>query len=218
MKSSSDTICYLPNEILFFKRVTSIKKDPIKKYMFSLEELNYIVKRISRFSVCSSSFSRVYSLNDNKKLLRFLCSSYLGEHIISSRYYCDIKQFISIFFDYSNPVYNDDSYDKSWIYPRMDINNFINDSLFEYKRNNVYFDSSTLSKLISIFTSFTKYEYSYCDDDIPSMFEGLNYPSLILANISLYEKGYLEVVEDLNEIQIFFRFFMKFSYINFRFF
>lgn len=203
MNYFSDTINLLPDEILFFKNITNKQKDPIKKYMFSLKELEYIMKKISKFSISYKMFLNIASLNDKNLLLKFLCENYLNKQIKCNKDYEYMKKFIYIFFDYKNPIYDRHSYDTLWIYPNMNVKAFISDCLFEYDTQRTYLDLITLNKLITIFTSFTKYEYTNCDENISYLFEGLNYPSLVLANIDLYEKGYIEVVEDMGEIKIF---------------
>ena len=208
MGQYSYTSSKLPDEIIFFKDLIDKKTDPIKKYMFNLKELKYIMKNISKFSVPYKSFSKIYSLKDNDRLLEFLTYIYSHNYNINYMHYKYIKEFIYIFFDYDNPVYSNYSYDDIWIYPRLDIQDFISDSFFEYNfkdtKNNVYLNEASLNKLLTIITCFTKYEYSSLEDEeISYLFDGVNYPSLVLANIDLYEKGYIEVVEEVDEIKIF---------------
>lgn len=200
MKYYSNTIFRLPDEILFFKNIIAKEKDPIKKYVFNLKELVYIMKKISKFSIGYDEFINIYSLNDIDLLLHLLSLNYLGKNISLNKEYKYLKDFFHIFFDYNNPFY-DKATNRVWIYPKLDIKTFINNSLF-CNLNAKYFDEISLSRLINIFSSFTKYEYEN-SKDICFLFEDLNYPSLILANIDLYEKGYINVVEDLKEIKIF---------------
>lgn len=203
MNNYSNATHYLPNELVFFKQITFNKSDPIKRYMFNLKEINYIIKRIYKFSVPSKEFFERYYSNNKDDFMNLLCKHYVELNVDVNKEYEYIKKFISIFYDYTNPRYNNDSDNILWIYPRISVKNFIKESIFENKTKNVYFDKNTLNKLISIFTNFTKYEYSNCNDNISFLFEGLNYPSLILANIDLYEKGYIEIVEDTNQTKLF---------------
>lgn len=201
MNNYSNTTYCLPSELVFFKQITLNKIDPIKRYMFSLKEISYILKKISKFSVPSKDLFEIYTSNDKNNFMKLLCKNYIKLNMDINKEYVYIKKFISIFYDYDNPVYNDDLESVLWIYPRADMRNFISKSIFENKTENIYFDKNTVNKLISIFARFTKYEYSNCDDEISFLFEGLNYPSLILANIDLYEKGYIEVLDNMNQIK-----------------
>lgn len=200
MKYYSNTIFRLPDEILFFRTIITKEKDPIKKYVFSLKELIYIMKRISKLSIDYDEFINIHSLNNRDLLLHLLSLNYLGKNISLNKEYRYLKDFFRIFFDYRNPFY-DEATNKVWFYPKLAIKNFINNSLF-YNLEFKYFDEVSLNLLINIFSNFTKYEYEN-SKDICFLFKDLNYPSLILANIDLYEKGYINVVEDSKEIKIF---------------
>lgn len=214
MKQYSYTINKLPNEIIFFKNLTKEETDPIKKYIFNLSELKYIMKNIRKFSVSLSNLTRTNSLKNNDILLNLLIENYIGDCytnkcMILSEDYKYIKEFICMFFDYDKPLYSRKLYDRVWIYPKLDIQNFISKALFQYNlktnKDKVYLNEYTLNKLLTIFTNFTKYEYdSLNDEEISYLFDGVNYPSLILANIDLYEKGYIEIVEEFDEIKILF--------------
>lgn len=213
MKQHSYTISKLPDQVMFFKNLTKNQRDPIRKHMFNIEDLRYIMKNTSKFSVSYTNFFRISSLKNKDKLLNLLIESYINDYdtsrcMIFSDDYKYIKEFIYMFFDYYKPIYSSDSYEKIWIYPKLDIQDFISNSLFtgnlKSNRNNTYLNKDGLNKLLTIFINFTKYEYdSLNEDEISYLFDGVNYPSLILANIVLYEKGYIEVVEDLDEIKIF---------------
>lgn len=110
--------------------------------------------------------------------------------------------FIGYFYDCTNPLRDEENDNILWIYPKLRIKNFIANYLFDNKNANYYFEESTLKKLILIISSFVRYEYENSDDNIASQINELNYPTLILANIYLYEKGILKVSDEEKGIGI----------------
>lgn len=218
MYSNTKKNIRLPDEVEFFKKNNIKKSDPIKREIFSFSELVYIMDNISPFSVDLLeyfNYSGDNSLSTN--LLNLLALSYIGNKVymqekddsnLNTNVYISLQDiyythsFIYHFFDFDRPILDNKRDDIIWIYPKLRMKRFLADSLFNKKYINYYFEKSTLNKLILIMSGFVKYEYKNSDDTILNQIEQLNYPTLILANISLYEKGILKLTDDKHGIGI----------------
>ncbi|KNF08947.1 hypothetical protein CLPU_5c02540 [Gottschalkia purinilytica] len=202
----------IPSEINFFKKIVENEKDPIKREIFSFGDLTYIMEKINKFPVKSDNY---YSLIGDKKLklLSLLALNYIlykenknGSNItnleINPKDFYHCISFIDIFFDYDIPIKDNLKENIIWIFPKLSIKNFISNSIISNYYKDYYFEEDTLNKLIMIMSSFAQYEYKNCDTTIMNQFQGLNYPTLVLANISLYEKGYLKILDEDTGISI----------------
>jgi hypothetical protein len=194
----------LPDEINMYKKIILNKTDPIKREIFNFSELAYLTSRITPFPVnIEDYYTFIYkNLNQFFMMLAFNYISY--KHRISNKHYEKIYisksdvlysiRFILKFFEYDNPVR---SLNNSiiWIYPNYTIKRFLADCVVKKDYESAYIDEGTLAKLVAIMASFVKYEYDNIDKDTFSEEELLNFPTLVLANIKLYEKGILKLIE-----------------------
>jgi len=210
-----ETIPYLPKEISIYKDYINEQIDPIKREVFSYSLISYIMSNTIPFPINIDYFYNNY-LDPNKleDFIEFLALNYLryklytntgnikkvyfkSEDLLYSRY------FIKAFFDYKKPIKDNNSNEIVWVYPKKDIKTFISNSFFNKKYNNYFYDKITLIRLIMIMAGFSRYEIKSLDTCHSVELKQINYPTLILANIGLYEKELLKIREDINGINVF---------------
>ncbi|SCG83366.1 hypothetical protein DW1_1798 [Proteiniborus sp. DW1] len=90
-----------------------------------------------------------------------------------------------------------------WIYPKKNLKTFIANSFFNREYNNYYYDEMTLIRLIMIMAGFSRYEINNLDSCTDEELKKVNYPTLILANIGLYEKKFIKIKDDIDGISVF---------------
>lgn len=61
----------------------------------------------------------------------------------------------------------------------------------------------TLIRLIMIMAGFSRYEINNLDSCVDEELKKVNYPTLILANIGLYEKEFIKIRDDIDGITVF---------------
>ncbi len=209
-----EAIHLLPKEIHTFKQYIIEQSDPIKREVYNYSLVSYIVKNIVPFPVNAEYYYDSYCEDDNIEFMEFLALNYISHKLflnsnsIKKLYFKmeDIfysSNFIKTFFEFKLPI-KDENIDKlAWIYPKKDIKTFISDSFFCKNYNNHFYDETTLIKLIMIMAGFSRYEINNLNNYPKEELSGINYPTLILANIGLYEKEYIKIEDDINGINVF---------------
>lgn len=213
--SNIETVPFLPKEICIYRDYINKQLDPIKKEVFSYSLISYIMSNTMPFPINADCFyNRCLESNNLESFIEFLASSYLRyklykntgnikkvyfktEDLIYSSY------FIKTFFDYKKPIKDKNFSEILWIYPKKSIKTFISDSFFDKEYNNYFYDKITLIRLIMIMAGFSRYEIKNLDICPDDELKQINYPTLILANIGLYEKELLKIREDVNGINVF---------------
>ncbi|WP_159433579.1 hypothetical protein, partial [Proteiniborus sp. DW1] len=110
---------------------------------------------------------------------------------------------IKAFFDYEKPIKDREREELVWIYPKKNLKTFIANSFFNREYNNYYYDEMTLIRLIMIMAGFSRYEINNLDSCTDEELKKVNYPTLILANIGLYEKKFIKIKDDIDGISVF---------------
>lgn len=203
----------LPKEIDLYKKIYDNSEDLIKKEIFTFSETAYIMNSISAFPVKAQEYySILYEYEDENSLLTLLGLSYTAYRTyneskikkihVSSSDFIYIMNFINVFYQYNNPITDKSNREIIWIYPKLKIKKYLADSVIDKNYNSYYFDDDTLTKFVLIISSFVKYEYDNADDEIMDDINTLNYPTLVLANISLYEKGILKITPEGDDIGV----------------
>lgn len=203
----------IPYEIFLFKKINNKNLDPIKKETYNFSEILYIMNNISPFPVdIGKYYYYKYDVDNGVNFLLLLTLNYIhyksDNDMVNCNNFCLDKNdlihsinFIRKFFDYNKP-YKDPDNSIVWIYPKFTVRKFLSDSIINKKYNTCFVDEETIIKLIKIIADFSLFELSNLDDKILSKGIYLNYPSLILGNIKLYEKGILNIVEQKEELSI----------------
>ncbi|MTI48137.1 MAG: hypothetical protein FH761_09865 [Firmicutes bacterium] len=197
----------LPKEISLYKKIYTENIDPIKKEVFSFFEIAYIMNNSEAFPVKADDYYILkYDVQERDQLLAVLAMSYIAYRsyqeyktnkvLLSEGDLLYIMRFINKFYQFDVPIKDKKNEGILWIYPKLEIKRFLSDCISTNKLSEYYFDEVTLTKLILIISSFVRYEYDNADEDIVSEIEALNFPTLVLANIKLYEKGYLRLMDE----------------------
>ena len=203
----------IPDEIQLFKKISTEITDPIKKEVYSFSELAYIINNSKAFPIKASEYYTIkYEIGELDQLLSLLSLSYIAYRTYnkdkSTKVYITkedllyIMKFIRKFYQYDEPRSDSENSNILWIYPKLKIKKFLSDCIIRKGYDNFYYDEETLTKLVLIISGFVKYEYDNADDEIIDKIESLNYPTLILANIGLYEKGYLKLNSNYSNIEV----------------
>src|SRR5690606_29061269 len=90
-----------------------------------------------------------------------------------------------------------------WIYPQKNLKAFISNGFFNREYNGYYYNELTLIRLIMIMAGFSRYEINNLDNCVDEELKKINFPSLILANIGLYEKEYIKIMDNIDGISVF---------------
>ncbi|MTI67785.1 MAG: hypothetical protein FH753_14460 [Firmicutes bacterium] len=194
---------YLPHEFVIYNKIKKKEKDPIKKEIYSFQDIISFFSYLKPFPIKSSDYYNImYENFDFYNIYLFLGLSYFSyraslskiDKIITSKSdIVKVMNFVSQFYDCKNPVL--DTNGLLWFYPKLEIKKFIKNSIMSKNLNSYYINETTITKLILIITGFVKYEFKEGSNFIKE----LNMPTLILANIGLYEKGYLKLIEEEND-------------------
>lgn len=214
MNSNKIDLIKLPEELVEFKKLYLNNKDPIKRKILSFAEASYFMNKIIPLPINSNNYYKVRyeSYNNDKDLLLLLAYNYIVYKLLLKRiniYELKISvediiftaNFIDVFFQYKTPIL-DKNTNIVWIFPKQKIKKYIYDSIYFNNFNSYYYEEETLLKLIYIIAGFVKYEYQNINTKIIDKIDLLNYPTLIFANIILYEKGIIKIVEENNKIGI----------------
>ncbi|WP_427338733.1 hypothetical protein [Caloranaerobacter sp. DY30410] len=204
----------LPEELIEFKKLYLNNKDPIKRKVLSFSEISYFMNKIIPLPINSNSYYKVRyeSYNNDEYLLLLLAYNYiiyklllkkvnLYELKISIEDIIFTTNFIDIFFQYKTPIL-DKNTNVVWIFPKQKIKEYIYKSIYFNNFNNYYYEEETLLNLIYIIAGFAKYEYQNIDAKMINEVNLLNYPTLVFANIKLYERGIIKIVEENDRVGI----------------
>ncbi len=210
-----ETVPSVPKEINIFKNYINEQSDPIRREIFSYSLTSYVLGNIAPFPIDIEFYYNNCSEEQNlEEYINFLALNYLMHKLninasnIKKAYFKseDIfytNHFIKAFFDYEKPVKDKHSEEKVWIYPKKDARAFIANSFFNKSYNNYFYRDFTLIKLIMIMAGFSRYEISNLDGCTNEELKQINYPTLILANIGLYEKEFIKIKDDVDGISVF---------------
>lgn len=215
MFPNTETAPLLPKEINIFKNYINEQSDPIRREVFNYSLVSYIISNIRPFPINIEFYYNNRLENDNfEDFINFLALSYLKYKLYTDsnnikKVYFKTEDlfysnyFVKTFFDYKKPVNDRDISEIVWIYPKESVRAFISESFFNKNYGNCFYNEMTLVRLIMIMAGFSKYEINSLDD-CPSMeLKQINYPTLILANIGLYEKELLKIQEGIDGISVF---------------
>lgn len=203
----------LPKEIAVYKKIYISSIDPIKKEIFSFNEIATIMNSTVAFPVKAKDYYRLkYEVQEKEQLIAILAMSYIAyrsytenkttEVLINENDLLYIMKFINKFYQFDIPLRDRKDENILWIYPKLKIKKFLSDCISNKEKTRYYFDEIALTKLILIMTSFVRYEYNNSDEEVEDQLKALNFPTLILANISLYEKGHLKITNEPEGIGI----------------
>lgn len=210
-----ETIPLLPKEIDVFKNHIIEQEDPIRREVFNYSLVSYIVKNIVPFPVNIDQYYDKISEYDNmEEFMNFLALNYIRyklylnssnikniilkfEDIFYSSY------FIKTFFEFKTPIRDNNLTEIVWLYPRKSIKTFISNNFFNKNYNDNYYDELALVRLIMIIAGFSRYELNNLANCSNEELKQINYPTLILANIGLYEKNLIKIRDDINGISVF---------------
>ncbi len=211
-----EAIHLLPKEIHTFKQYIIEQSDPIKREVYNYSLVSYIVKNIVPFPVNAEYYYDNYCEDYNIEFIELLALSYIRHKLFLDNNSIGINKicfkvedlfyssnFIKTFFEIKLPIKDENIDEIAWIYPKKDIKIFISDSFFCKNYNSHFYDETTLIKLIMIMAGFSRYEINNLDNYPKEGLNGINYPTLILANIGLYEKEYIKIEDDINGINVF---------------
>lgn len=210
-----ETIPLLPKEIEVFKNYIIEQEDPIRRKVFSYSLVSFVVKNIVPFPVNIEYYYEIKPKDNNvEEFMEFLVLSYIRRKLYLISYNLkDIfiksedmfysSNFIMTFFDFETPIRDNDQTEIVWIYPKKSIRNFISNNFFNKNHNNYFYDEMVLIKLIMIMAGFSRYELNNLDNCTNEEIKQINYPTLILANIGLYEKNLIKIRDDINGISVF---------------
>ncbi|MFA5524854.1 MAG: hypothetical protein WDA24_10900 [Tissierellales bacterium] len=210
-----ETMTVLPKEISMFKNYINEQLDPIRREIFCYSLISYIFGNITPFPInIESNYNNYYENDKSEEYINYLALSYLKHKIYISGndgkkiklssddlYYS--KYFVKAFFDYDMPIKDRSTEEILWVYPKKSVRLFISESFFNKRFSNYYYDELTLAKLIMIMAGFSRYEINNLDGCINEELKQINYPTLILANIGLYEKNFIKIEDDINCISVF---------------
>lgn len=203
MENHNDDI----EDIIYFWINTDNCKEPVRRQLLNFRNINKIFSVITEFSVSKKNYLCLTE-NDEDILMNYFIMSFALYHNLNPKFFSNygdilkIKEFIKIFFDLKNPVNDLSNRDIYWIYPKLEYKSFlancINNNYFE----EYYVSPEAMNSLVEIISAFSWSEYMDLDKS-PILQENLiNLPTLIYANIKLYEKGYLNIREVDNGLEI----------------
>ncbi|MDF2547906.1 MAG: hypothetical protein K0R93_2804 [Anaerosolibacter sp.] len=198
------------DEVDYYARILSSTEDPIKKKILDFHQLTYIFSKLKSFPISKAPY---YDLKNEcafeRIFKKYIALSYVVYRQITSdenikiefndRLSSLIEDFICRFYAYESPIKDLYQQEVLWIYPRLQYKYFLTDCMLLGNHDDYYVDISTIEEIVQIMAGFTRYEF---DQTLAETNYQVNFPSLIFANIKLYEKGYLEVVEEHAGVEI----------------
>jgi hypothetical protein len=198
------------DEIDYYAKILNKTQDPIKKKIFHFQQLSHLFATMNSFPVSKSTY---YDLKDEfpseSILMKYLALSYsIYRHLSKEEHnYIEfnvsflslIEGFIHQFYELDLPIKDPNHQEMLWIYPKLQYRHFLMDCMMLGNYNEYCIDISTIEEIVQIMAGFTRYEL---DQTLAETNYRVNFPSLIYANIRLYEKGYLEVRDGNTGIEI----------------
>lgn len=210
-----ETIPLLPKEIDIFKNHIIRQADPIRREVFHYSLVSYIIKNTVPFPVSTEYYYDSYpGYLSEEEFMKTLALNYIGHKLYlnnrsAKNINIEIKDllysgnFIKTFFEYNLPIKDRGTNKIVWIYPKLSFKTFISNSFFNKNYNNYFYNEVTLIRLIMIMAGFSKYEINNLDSYASKHLGQINYPSLILANIGLYEKEIIKIKDGTNGISVY---------------
>ncbi len=194
--------------IMFYWLNAKNSTEPIERNLLSFKEINKIFAVISEFPV---SINRYLYLIEEKedKIIDYCVRSYLNYNNISIKGLTltdedatKFKNFIKMFFDIKYPVKDIKDINIYWIYPKLEYKMFLASCISNNLLEEYYISSEALNSLVEIISAFSWSEYKDGDKNPVLVDNIINLPTLIYANIKLYEKGYINIKEINNRVEI----------------
>lgn len=173
------------------------EKDIIKKDIYEFTKIAYIMNHLKPILINKEYYYyKLYETNNLKAFILFIAKECYeqSELNLNSNSSSSLIDFVIRFYDIFQPIEFD--YNNFKIYPKLSIKKFIANCIKEKKYDNYYISEGTLKKLIMMISIFSKYELQNIDS---KDFGYINYPTLILANLKLYQKGILTI--EMNDHQ-----------------
>lgn len=172
------------------------EKDIIRKDIYEFNKLINIIDYLPPLYLEKNKYFNVLFKEKNIfKLLYLVCTEYLKN--INKTYEEDNELFnlsiklINKFYDVFKPINLNNKY--IVIYPKLSIKKYITQVKESEDFRFSYISEKTLEKLIYLIIKFSEFELSNIDK---RKFGEINLPSLVLANIKLYEKGILKIYQN----------------------
>lgn len=188
-------LCYLLNKD---------EKDIFRKDIYEFNKIAYIMNHIDPIYINKEVyFDTLFEKRDIKKVLYLVCTEYLRN--INHKKEISLEEinltieFIKKFYDVFKPIEVKRSY--LAIYPKLSIKKYVSDVIKEKSFENNYISDITLEQLITMILAFSKFELDNIDT---KNFGEINFPTLMLANIKLYEKGILSIERNETEKIVFY--------------
>ncbi|MBS4536264.1 hypothetical protein GOQ29_11610 [Clostridium sp. D2Q-14] len=167
------------------------EKDIFRKNIYEFNEIVSIIDYINPIYIEKELyFNTLFKKRDVNKIFSLVCTEYL-KNINHNNNKEEINltiNFIKKFYDIFKPIEVNSGY--LIIYPKTCMERYISRIMKEKNFNNVYIPEKTLEELISMIIAFSKFELQNINI---KDFGYMNFPTLILANIKLYEKGILSI-------------------------
>jgi hypothetical protein len=198
------------DEVDYYARILRSTEDPIKKKILDFHQLSYIFSKLKCFPISKTPYYDLKNGAHFKSLLmKYITLSYVIYHQackeknikieFDDRFTPLVEDFIDKFYAYESPIKDPYHQGVLWIYPRLQHKIFLTDCIVHGNYSDYYVDISTIKEIVQIMAGFARYEF---DQTLAETNYKVNFPSLIFANIKLYEKGYLEVAEEPTGIEI----------------
>lgn len=178
------------------------EKDIIRKDIYDFNKIVSIMDYVNPIYIKKDLyFNTLFEKKDIKKIFNLVCTEYLKN--ISHKYNIEeinlTIHFIRKFYDVFRPLEVNKGY--LVIYPKLSIKEYISGVIKKKNFDNVYISEKTLEQLITMIIAFSKFELEKIDS---KDFDDMNIPTLILANIKLYEKGILSIEKNKDEEILFY--------------
>jgi len=172
------------------------EKDIIRKDIYEFNKLINIIDYLPPLYIEKNKyFNTLFKEKNILKLLHLVCTEYLKN--INKTYKEDNELFhlsiklINKFYDVFKPINLNNQ--NVAIYPKFSIKKYITQVREAEDFRFSYISEKTLEKLIYLIIKFSEFELSNIDK---GKFGEINLPSLVLANIKLYEKGILKIYQN----------------------
>lgn len=180
------------------------EKDIIRKDIYDFNKIVYIMNSLHPIYLKKDVyFDILFEKRNLKKLLLLVCTEYVRN--INKNNNLSVEEinltidFINKFYDVFRPIEVKKGY--LAIYPKLSIKKYVSEVIRDKSFDNLYITEKTLDQLITMLMAFSKFELDNIDN---RDFGEINFPTLILANIKLYEKGILTIEENERKKVVFY--------------
>ncbi|MFZ5965786.1 MAG: hypothetical protein ACOYVK_01230 [Bacillota bacterium] len=203
------------DDISLYDFICSVEanEDPIKGKIFSYEQLSKIFADLSVFPISRSNYYYIKEdIQCDKILLNYYVFSYVTYNQIMKKkriegYYEEktiqhLGEFLTSFYDINLPKQDTQCHDIMWVYPKIEYKCFFTECVTDSCFDRYYVDKQTVRNLIEIIAGFSKYEMENLSQETLNECKNMNLPTMIYANIQLYDKGYLKLKKNGFNIEI----------------